>query len=344
MRVANAFAFVVLALAGIALGSASAQTPRAATPVRIEVPNPHNLQFFTLWVALGAKYFEQEGLKPEVSYAPRPRSVGERLFRGDADVALLPPPMFLGMMAEEKPIALFASLLANEPINLVLQGDVAVARGFSKTAPLRERLLALKGLKVGLASEVTPRLRALYAFAGLDADKELNLVTIHGSNQVQAFAERQVDALFAHTPYLETVLLQHQAVLVVHNSGGEVPVLADGQIHALGTTRAMAERNPEMMVAVARAIHRAQRLIHSDPKAAVDAIVASGQAAQDRKSLEAFVDVYGPAVPATPAISLQGIKRAAELYPAHPRHPDFSRADVSAFVAASIAQEAVAAR
>jgi NitT/TauT family transport system substrate-binding protein len=323
---------------------ASAEGQSAANPqgvVRIEVPNAHNLQFFTLWVALGAHYFEQEGLQPRIIPASGPRSTGELLFRGEADVALLPPPMYLGMMAEQKPIALFASLLANEPINLVLQKDVAAARGFSANSSLRERLLALKGLKVGLAREVGPRLRALYASVGLDADKELRLVTVLGPNQVRTFAAREVDALFAHTPYLETVLVQHQAVLVVDTSGGEVPVLADGQIHALATTRALAMSKPDMMVAVARAIHRAQRLIHSDAKAAVDAIIASGAALQDRRFVEQFVAVYGPAVPATPSISLPGIERANTLYPAHPRHPDFTRVRMLDFVAPMIAQRAI---
>ena len=35
-------------------------------PVRIEVPNTGNLQFFTLWVALGAGYFQQENLQPQI--------------------------------------------------------------------------------------------------------------------------------------------------------------------------------------------------------------------------------------------------------------------------------------
>ena len=33
---------------------------------RIEVPSDKNLQFFTLWVALGAGYFQQEGLEPKI--------------------------------------------------------------------------------------------------------------------------------------------------------------------------------------------------------------------------------------------------------------------------------------
>ena len=316
------------------LGSDAAQNaPATRLPVRIEVPNAHNLQFFTFWVALGAKYFEQEGLEPEVLYAPRPRSVGERLFRGDADVALLPPPMFLGMMAEKKPVALFASLLANEPINLVLHKDIASARGFSAGSPLRDRLLALSGLKVGLASEVTPRLRALFAFAGLDADKQLRLVTVAG--QIRCRLSRAGKS----TCSLPTRRISRRCCFSIRRflsstiRGERCRFWRTARSMLSATTRALAERNPDMMVAVARAIYRAQQLIHSNPAATVDAIFASGAAAQDRRSVETFVAVYGPAVPATPAISLAGIERAATLYPAHPRAPDFSRVDALDFVA-----------
>src|SRR3954466_8502938 len=133
-----------------------AAAPVARTPVRIEVPNTGNLQFFTLWVALGAGYFQQEGLEPEIIAAPNPRSVGQRLLKGEVDAALLPPPMFLGMMAEEKPILLFASLLANEPINLIVREDIATSRGVPAGGSLRERLDKMRGLKIGLAAEVSP--------------------------------------------------------------------------------------------------------------------------------------------------------------------------------------------
>src|SRR3977135_342134 len=141
----------LLAMALIAGDGAWAAAPMR-TPIRIEVPGDKNLQFFTLWVALGAGYFQQEGLEPKVLVDATPRSAGRMLFQGQADVALLPPPMFLGMMAEDKPILLFASLLANEPINLALRKSVADARKLSAHASLRERLQAITGLRIGLAS------------------------------------------------------------------------------------------------------------------------------------------------------------------------------------------------
>jgi len=321
------------------LGQAAAAT--ALTPVRIEVPGATNLQFLTLWIAIGSGAFQAEGLQPEILVAPAPRTVGTMLLGGNADAAVLPPPMFLGMMAEEKPIRLFASLLANEPINLVLHESVAETRKFSAAATLREKLAALKGLKVGLASEVTPRLRTLFTAAGLDVAQELELVTIPGPEQVAAFANRKVDLLFSHTPYLETALVQHGAVLVVGASAGEVPALADGQVHALATTEEMIRRKPQLMEAVTRAIYRAQRLIHSDENAALEALIASGAATLERRLVAATVAVYGPAVPRTPAISLSGIERDREIYPAHPRPPDFTKVKASDFVNPEFAERAV---
>jgi ABC-type nitrate/sulfonate/bicarbonate transport system substrate-binding protein len=329
------------ALLWLALVNGAMAASSVATPVRIEVPGASNLQFFNLWVALGARYFQCEGLEPKILVAPTPRATGDLLFSGQADVALLPPPMFLGMMAESRPIRLFASLLANEPINLIVRKDIAEARRISLAASLPERLHSMKGLRVGLASEVTPRLRALADGAGINADRDFGLVIVPGPDQLEAFSDGSIDALFAHTPYLETALAEHGAVLVAEASGGEVRELANGQIHALVTTRAIASRDPELVEAVTRAIYRAQRLIHSDPKATVNALLASG-VARERRLTEILVAVYGAAVPQTPTISLDGIERDAILYPSHPRAPDFSRVRASDFVAPEFAEQAVA--
>jgi NitT/TauT family transport system substrate-binding protein len=248
--------------------------------------------------------------------------------------------MFLGHMAEERPILLFASLLANEPINLVVRRDVAEARQLRPNAPLRERLEALRGLKVGVAGEPPPRLRTLFASVGLDAARDVELVIVRGTDQVEALAERRVDALFSHTPYLETALVRHGAVLLVETSSGEVPELAEGQIHALATTRVLAQEKSELILSVTRAILRAQHLIHSDLNATVEALIASGAAGPERELTEAIAAVYGPAVPQTPQVSVSGIERAALLYPAHPRAPDFSRVRASDFVAAEFALRA----
>jgi ABC-type nitrate/sulfonate/bicarbonate transport system substrate-binding protein len=326
-----------------AAGFLVASTARAQTaaqvemePVVIEVPGARNLQFLTLWVAFGAGYFHREGLAPRIAVAPGPRLTGQGLLKGEAQVALLPPPMFLGMIAEEKPIVLFASLLANEPINLVIRGDIAEARGVLGEQDLGKRLQAMKGLRVGLAEEVSPRLRVMAKSAKQDADRLFRLVVVPGPDQIEAFASGRVDALFAHTPYLETVLVDHNAVLVAENSKGAIAELSDGQIHALATTRTVIQEKPDLIRRVTRAIAGAQQLIHSDVQEAAEAVIASGAGSTaDRRKIETIVAVYAPAVPRTPSVSIEGIKRDVALYPAHPRAPDFARVDPQRFVSAS---------
>ena len=333
--------------AGVALAawiSSGVDAAPSRSPVRIEVPGANNLQFFALWVALGAGYFQAEGLEPNILVAPSPRSIGDRLLRGEADAALLPPPMYLGMIAENKPIVLFASLLANEPINLVVRKDIADARNLSAQTTLPERLKAIRGVKIGLAGEVSPRLRALFTFAGLDAARDAQLLVVPGPSQVQAFVDHTVEALFAHTPYLETALVNYQAVLVAGTSAGEVPELANGQIHALATTRETAHAKAELITAVTRAIARAETLIHSDANATVDALLKSGATNADRTLIEAIAEVYAPAVPATPRVSAGGVMRDATLYPAHPRAPDFTRVKAADFIAPDFAEQAGTSR
>lgn len=326
-------------LAGCTVGSFARGVSVSAelAPVRIEVPSRDNLQFITLWVAAGSGAFDRQGLVPKIVVAPSPRQTGEMLLRGDADLALLPPPMFLGMMAEDRPIRLFASLLSNEPINLVVRRQIAEQRKFTPPAPLREKLSQLHGLKVGLAPEVAPRLRAIYSAAGLSAAEELTFVTIPGPQQVKAFADGKVDVLFAHTPYLETVLIRYGAILAVNTSDGEVAGLADGQIHALATTRELITKRRDLLLRVTRAIADAERIMHAGGQSGFEALMKYGANHLDPQLAAATIAVYSPAVPRNPEISIPGILRDRSIYPAHPRAPDFSVVRVEDFVDNSFA-------
>ncbi len=97
----------------------------AAQPVRIGLPERNNLQYLSFWVAHGAGFFKAEGLDVEIVVADVPNQSGMILMQGRVDIALLQPPVYLGLMAEQHPFALFANLLANEPISLIVRQDVA---------------------------------------------------------------------------------------------------------------------------------------------------------------------------------------------------------------------------
>jgi ABC-type nitrate/sulfonate/bicarbonate transport system substrate-binding protein len=266
------------------------------------------------WTAMGAGFFNDEGLAVELAVVEPPMT-SAALLEGDVDVALLPRPQFIPLIAQGRPILLFANLLQHDAINLVVRGELMDARGLSPTAPLAERLAGLNGLKVGVAPGPVGRLRTLFTSAGLDAGQAIEIVRMPGAEQNAAFGDKRVDALYAHTPYLETAILEQGAVILVNQSSGEVPALASRQIHALVTTQKFAEASPDVILGLTRGVFQAQRLIHADLQAAADALLNSGVDGLERRKLETILAIYQPAVPATPAVSVEGVLRELDLWP-----------------------------
>ena len=252
------------------------------------------------------------------------------------------PPMYLVLIEAEEPVVIFANLLSNDPINLIVREDFATGNDLSPEVPLLERLEALSGMKVGVAQGPPTRLRVLFESVGLDADEDIEMVIVHGAAQNDAFGDGSVDALYAHTPFLETALIEQDAVILVNQSAGEVPELNDRQSHSLLTTRSFAMANRSDLVALTRAIHRAQQLIHDDEPAAVAALLESGVPGLEEILVETIVGIYSPAIPESPVVSVEGLEKAVELFPAHLTPPDLSDVDFGDYVAVGIALEATA--
>lgn len=346
--VAHLAAAVVLLAAcdgGDPYAAGSAATGAGASPasatVTVALPNVHSLQWLSFWVAVGADHFHDEGLDVEVVSPPHPFDTPSYLTEGEADVAVLPPPLYLTAMAEGHPVVVFANLLRNDPVNLVVRPEVAEQRGLTADMSLAERLEAMQGLKVGVAPGPPTRLRILFGSVGLDADRDIEMVIVHGGEQNAAFGEGRIDALYAHTPYLERALVDQGAVTIVDQIGGEVPELSGFVRHALVTTEDYARANPHVLVALTRGVHRAQRLVHTDLPAAGEAVRRSGVEVAAPGHLDTMLRVYQPAIPETPEVSVEGVRRNLELLPATFAVPDLSDEDLAAHVDTSFAREAV---
>ncbi len=311
------------------------------TPVRVVLPTADNLQFMSFWIALGAGYFRDEGLEVEVIVPPDPMGTGSFLLQSRADVAVLPPPMFLPMIAQEDPIVVFGNLLQNDQINLVVQPEVMVERNLTINASVEERLRGIRGLRVGVAPGPPTRLRVLFDSVGLNADEDIEMVIVGGHEQNQAFEDGLVDALYVHTPFLEIALVRQNAVLLVNQSAGEVPELGGNrQNHALVTRRDFASDEREVLVGIIRAVQNAQDLAHTDLAATVQAVLDSGIPNLERELVETIVEIYAPALPTSPAVSSGGVARAAELFPAHLEPPDLSGLDLDIYVDTEVLVEA----
>jgi ABC-type nitrate/sulfonate/bicarbonate transport system substrate-binding protein len=315
-------------LAGPAPARAEAPPPER---VRVLVPDGDNLQYLAFWVAQGAGYLRDEGVEPDVYWPDVPAQAIARVLSGEAQVAVLPPPTYLQLIADRYPIELVANLLRNE------------ARKMSATAPLRDRLLSLKGLRIGVAPGPPTRLRALFASEGLVADDVVKIVVRHGKDQNDAFAADECDALYAYTPYVEKALDDQDAVILVNQSAGEARPLAMRQIHALVATHDYLGAHRATVDAMVRAVARAESLVHADAAAAENAVVRA-LPALERRHVHTIVGLYQPAVPETPRVSPDGLAPALALFPASRKAPSLEGVPLAGFVASDVLDEALAHR
>jgi ABC-type nitrate/sulfonate/bicarbonate transport system substrate-binding protein len=327
------------ALLAIVLTFVAAPARAASGDVKVLLPDDDNLQYMSFWVAKAAGYFADEGLEVSITFPKTPAETRGLFERGETNVAVLPPPMYLELVAARFPLVLVCNLLRNDPINLIVQEKVWNERKLSRDVPVAERLRAIAGLRVGVAPNPPSRLRALFAAYGMDADRDIQMKIFHGYEQNDAFARGDVDVLFAHTPYVERALVDQGAKLLVHISGGEVPPLAMRQVHALVFTKALAEGSPSTALAMTRAIARAEKLVHAD-RAKTAELLSREFPKRDPRHVRAIVDLYEPAIPDSPDVTSAGMLPALALFPASRPAPSLAGIDLEAYVAPSFAQEA----
>jgi ABC-type nitrate/sulfonate/bicarbonate transport system substrate-binding protein len=189
-----------------------------AVQVHVIVPEAHNLQDLAFWVALGSGAFAEQGLDVQCDVPETPGEARQLLARPEAQVAVLPPPLYLELIAEQSPWRLVANLLQNDGIDLIIRRSVLAERRLSTAMSLRDRLLGLRGLKLGVAPGPRTRLNALFASVGLKAQEIVEVVIITGFEQNAAFADHKVDVLYSHTPYLERALVEQDAAMLVNQS------------------------------------------------------------------------------------------------------------------------------
>src|SRR5947209_5454948 len=101
----------VSALALFILGFAA--EARAAEKLRVILSDRENLQYLPFWVAQGGGFFRDAGVELEPMFATEPGDAERMMRQQKAPIAVLPPPMYINLIASKVPIVVVANLLAN---------------------------------------------------------------------------------------------------------------------------------------------------------------------------------------------------------------------------------------
>jgi ABC-type nitrate/sulfonate/bicarbonate transport system substrate-binding protein len=318
-------------------------TALAREKLKVLVPEQDNLQYVAFWAARAGGSFAREQLDVEVSIAPSSKQgtppIDGMLEKGEIDAAIATPAVYLALIAAKAPIVVVANLFANDPYALVVRREVAEARALSPDATLAVRVTGLKGLSIGYPPASFGRLRTLLASQGLDIDKDVKARVLLSRDQGSAFKQPGLDAAYLASPHLEKSVVGAGAWVLVNQARGEVPALANKQTHVFLVSRRMIEQRRGAVVAAVRAIADAERRIHAAQSEVVDAL-ARDMPTRSRDELETALALYEPAVPQTPAVSVEGLAPALALIPEPVPRPELA-GDLAPFVATELSSEAI---
>lgn len=315
IRPARAALVVCLLLATVlASPNAAFASPGGRRSLDVLVPEAGNLEILAFWVALGGGYFAREGLDVHAVAPDAPEHLMRSFAGGAAQAAVLPGPTYERLIADGFPFVLVANLLQNEPLVLVMRREVANRVKLHSGQSVQRRLDALRSVPLGVSMQDRARLYQLFRAEGLDA----NIAQIEvrkGEELLAGFAAGQLDAVFVGTPYAERALVEMDGVVLVDTPGGDVPKFTERMIQALALTRVFADGHPDDVRALVRGMARAERAIHAEPAEAVKAITGALPKLDPRRVARA-VSLYSRAVPMTPHVEAELIKREAVFYPA----------------------------
>ena len=154
------------------------------------VPNPSALNNFTLHVAIGEGYFEDEGLNVSVEAVNGSASVLQLLASGQADIGQPGPGPLLAARARGEDVVFIYNYFAKSVFGLVVAEDSPV----QQPADLKDKVVGVgtaDGAEVGFT-------RSILADAGLTEGTDYEFLAIgDGGTAIAAFLYMEVDAYAA---------------------------------------------------------------------------------------------------------------------------------------------------
>ncbi|MEO3872793.1 ABC transporter substrate-binding protein [Nonomuraea sp. B12E4] len=262
-------AVAVLSALVVAVTGCAGQAPTAAAPSVLNVGQISNsIAFFPLFIAEKNGYFKQEG----VTLGERPRlgtgaKVAAALKAGSIDLGAGVMTDALNLAGIDTGTRLTANLVDKYYVDIVVSGKPGWP---ADSAPLEERIRALRGKKIGITgpgSGTEALVTFLFARAGLRPQTDAELVNLGAtaSAALGALKAGRVDAL----SFFQPIAQQAEAAGIGRNYispvRGDVPQLSGVAHGVVFTTQATLDRKAKEVAAFQRAVGRAQRLIHEQP-------------------------------------------------------------------------------
>lgn len=232
-----------------------------------------SMAFASVYVARAQGFFEAEGVDVDVQIVTGDAVGAQGLVGGTAPMAAIGGAE--AVLMATKGLRNFISVSAVVgaiTVSVAVRKDVAAARGLTPELPIDQRIAGLKGMRIATGSPggaIHTTMLYLLGRAGLDPQKDVNLVSVGGSApMLAALKAGQVDAIAISPPAPEQAQVDGAGVLLISLSRGDLPELASLPYDVLLVHRDYAAKHPDVVRRVARALGRASNVMRDNPELA----------------------------------------------------------------------------
>jgi NitT/TauT family transport system substrate-binding protein len=239
---------------------------------KITVASAPNVFLSALYVAKDDGMFAKEGLTVEIVEVESGNDSVAALASGQAQYADVGFEDLAELdKAGDDSVVMAHDILNRVTLTLVMRKEVADQKKVTAASPLRDRLSALKGLKIGITSPGSPTdtyMRYYLGSVDLDPERDVEIVPLGGGSALLAALEKgQIDAYHLSPPTPYVAAEKGFGVVLIDGPKGEVPELDKFDYTAWATSRQWAEDNAGTAAAFSRALAQATAKVKQQPDA-----------------------------------------------------------------------------
>lgn len=257
-------AVALLAAIGLSAGVANAQTGKIEK-LRMTIPVPA-LVFYPIYVAQDNGYFAEEGIEMEVIATQGDGPDVDALIAGSVQFTTSTPNRLLTAYEQGKPLKAVMSVSNRMQIHCFINKESAATAGIKEDMPLAQKLPRLKGMT--LAGTRPGSFSYLVAMdyitrGGLKPQEDVKIIGAGGGPAMIAAVEnKQADIACFASPVVELAVSRGKSEWFVNNAKAEDPLFPELLFELVYVRPDYAEKNPETVRKVLRAMVKASQWIH----------------------------------------------------------------------------------
>jgi NitT/TauT family transport system substrate-binding protein len=264
------------------------------------------MSFIMQYVAMGAGYYKDEGLQPDIVDVSSGTRQAAAVMGGSADFTQLGLPHTLRAVARGGDLVAIATGFDKYPIALVISKTSAQKLGITDAMPPGEKIKRLHGLTIGITSPGSSTdefMRTIMMVRGMDPDKDVRLQPIGiGAPMVAAMQQGSTDGFAFMSPFTDIAVSRGIGVVVADPMQNNLPEYQDVPYQVITTSRKTVEARRPILMASVRAMTRAMHLCQQHPDQAKKYVQAYFKEVPEADFNLAF-DNYVRAVPTTPIVT-----------------------------------------